>query len=210
MLKMFFASSRMMTLKDLFTTLLKDPQAGPVASELLVSNKGRAHESARARARRIFGSVMKEVSSIEDQLETDGQRLNGMQCAAEYPDAFERLMPDIESLIQSGPAFNGPELAWKALLKIAAAALSPGDGSEIDVDRDEEENDHFHEQIDEHMLTICQAQALSEDTTWLGQARRDELLKLKKRAKYTDTDLPNERYALTLDFLDNSSRRSAQ
>ncbi|UJO17782.1 uncharacterized protein CLAFUR5_06448 [Fulvia fulva] len=196
-------------LKDLVTTLLKHPQAGPVVRALLQSNKSQARVDAQARARKIFDSLMKQISEKEEDLEIDGDRLNGLQGAAEYPDAVKHLMPNIEALIELGPASHGPALAWQLLLKIAKVALSPGVVGEIDVDGDEEDNDWFHELVDESMLAICKAQTLSEDKKWLCEFRRSELLNLRRRASYSDDDLPNERYALTLEFLNDFLKTSA-
>ncbi|KAI0436896.1 hypothetical protein F4803DRAFT_540685 [Xylaria telfairii] len=93
--------------------------------------------------------------------------------------------------------------AWGALIQVASLCIHNWDDGELKISGfGEKDCDEFHDQIDELMRVICEAQKESGNVSWLRNGRMEEIQSLQQKAADTSCDRPyTYRYKSTLLFL---------
>ncbi|KAI1172803.1 hypothetical protein F4777DRAFT_560210 [Nemania sp. FL0916] len=173
------------TLRDICIKALRDETAGPTLRDELQS-----------RAQDILASCIAE--GIKERNEIMGGALEALRNFREIIMAEHKSRCEIEDvtgvlgpfldrtqqLHERGPCFRGSGMAWEALIEVTDLCIHDwaNDGELRFYGFGEEDCDGFHEEVDDLMLAICEAQKKSENFSWLQGGRIEEIRALQKKA----------------------------
>ncbi|KAI1421529.1 hypothetical protein F5Y12DRAFT_767182 [Xylaria sp. FL1777] len=191
-------------LKKICLEVLSDKIAGEkLREELLLCTQDILAQS-RAEADKERREIVAEADrKIREVVETAWQ--NKRWCECDYwPRALDPSFRRIKALHDRGSLAEGPEMAWKALIKVTAFCIHDWDDGELKISgRGEEDCDEFHDDADELMLRICKAQEKNGKVSWLKDGRKEEIRGLQEKAEaQNDRESYTYRYLNTLGFLE--------
>ncbi|KAI3328683.1 hypothetical protein F4824DRAFT_482658 [Ustulina deusta] len=191
-------------LKKICAKVLEDETAGAKLRQELLSCTRDILAHSRHEADKERGAIIDAADrAIEEMVEHAIMKTKYMCNCDDWPSTLSPLFRRIKALHNRGSPARGPEMAWKALIKVAAYCIHDWDDGELRISGfGERDCDEFHDEVDDLMLLICKAQKQNGKVEWLRNGRKEEIQNLQDIAK-DDKDKPcTYRYLDTLEFLE--------
>ncbi|KAI0813227.1 hypothetical protein GGR55DRAFT_676877 [Xylaria sp. FL0064] len=191
-------------LKEICAKVLEDETGVAKLREELLSCTEDILARSRAEAREESLAITYEARQrLYDFTKTTRKECKSMCEIEDWAAQSSPLFHRIKDLHNRGPLAEGPEMAWRALLKVTALCIHKWEGAELRFSGfGEEDCDQFHERADALMLLICESQKENGKTWWLSDGRKEEILRLQQKAEENEGKPFPYRYECALEFLE--------
>jgi hypothetical protein len=192
------------TLKKICAEVLGDRTTGARLKEELLSCTQDILANSRAEAIKERNAIISEAhGAIRKLISTAMEETKGMCECEDWPSVLFPRLRRIKALSNRGSLVRGPERAWEALIKVAALCIYDWEGGDLRISGfGEEDCDEFHNEVDELMLLICEAQKQSGKVEWLRDSKKEEIRDLQEKAEKGGGGPCTYRYQSTLEFLE--------
>ncbi|KAI1284004.1 hypothetical protein F5Y07DRAFT_348421 [Xylaria sp. FL0933] len=191
-------------LKKICAKVLEDEKGGAKLRDELLSCTEDILARSRAETQKESSAIISEAErSLYEFSENQMEKCKGMCEIEDWAGLLYPSLRRIEALHNRGPLTGGPEMAWKALLKVTEFCIRDWDDGELSFHGlGEEDCDEFHEDADALMLIICEAQKENGKISWLRDGRKEEIMRLRRETEKKERKQFPYRYENVLKFLE--------